>query len=158
MLDVTGCTCPTGLLWRGVYDATGVQYKVPEWVVVEPEGLAEDDEDDDEAAVGPANADKQIDGVQESIDSNREEIVLVRVRASHNQRDYKIDIRKTEPVASIVEKVKKQAEVRPWSDIILLKHDPLLLRELMPATAFDHPLESALGSLDTFISLCHSLQ
>jgi hypothetical protein len=47
MLDAAGCTCPSGALWKGVYDPTGVLYKVPEWLVVEPEGLADEDEDEE---------------------------------------------------------------------------------------------------------------
>ena len=44
VLDAAGCTCPTGEVWRGVFDERGEWYKVPEWVVVEPGGLVEEGE------------------------------------------------------------------------------------------------------------------
>lgn len=104
LLDATGCTCPTGLLWRGVYDPTGVQYKVPEWVVVEPEGLAE------EGAVdgGKASAsDDSSDAVGDAVGDQ----VTVRVRTSHDQKDVSLLIRKRDSVGVIVEKLKEEAKV-----------------------------------------------
>lgn len=113
MLDVTGCTCPTGLLWRGVYDATGVQYRVPEWVVVEPEGLEdEDNQDHGGAATGPASAGAQVDTAP-NLDDDEHDVKLVRARTSHNQKDLVLSVRRKEPVVSIIEKLKKQAEVHP---------------------------------------------
>jgi hypothetical protein len=102
MLDVTGCTCPTGLLWKGVYDTTGVQYKVPEWVVVEPEGLADEDMHD-EGVAGLAGA---------SAADEEDEPVRVRVRTSHNSRDILLEIGKKDSIATIVIKLKLQAKVR----------------------------------------------
>ncbi|KAJ4367481.1 hypothetical protein N0V83_007064 [Neocucurbitaria cava] len=118
MLDVTGCTCPTGLMWRGVYDPTGIQYKVPEWVVVEPDGLAEEDEAPGEAATNPAGAYAPVDGAQESDQGDEDDSVLVRARASHNQRDIMISVRRKQPVASIIERLKKQAEVRKRDSLL----------------------------------------
>lgn len=118
MLDVTGCTCPTGLMWRGVYDPTGIQYRVPEWVVVEPDGLAEEDEAPGEAATGPAGAYASVDGAQESDEDDEDDSVLVRARASHNQRDIVISVRRKQPVASIIERLKKQAEVRKRDSLL----------------------------------------
>lgn len=115
MLDVTGCTCPTGLLWRGVYDSTGVQYRVPEWVVVEPEGLAEGiaagEEDGNGAGAGSTSAVGHVDGANDPGDQTGNDVIVVRARTSHNQRDVRLSIRKNESIASIVEKIKKQAEV-----------------------------------------------
>lgn len=99
MLDVTGCTCPTGLVWRGVFDATGVQYKVPEWVVVEPEGIVEEDEAEEGAGVE----------VEEEDESDEE--VDVRVRMSHDSKDVIVRVHKKESVARVVEKVKDAAKV-----------------------------------------------
>lgn len=117
MLDVTGCTCPTGLLWRGVYDSTGVQYKVPEWVVVEPEGLMEDDDEDLLPATGSAIVDDS-NKRQDDMDGQGE-VVRVRARTSHNQRDVTISIREKENVASIVDKLKKQAQLSRSSRVRL---------------------------------------
>lgn len=102
MLDVTGCTCPTGVLWGGVYDATGVQYAVPEWVVVEVEGVVEDEE-------GSGSVVEQESGKEQ-----HGEIFHIKVRTSHNQRDVVLPVRQREPVATIVDKLKKHAEVR-WT-------------------------------------------
>ncbi|CAO2650544.1 Nn.00g018360.m01.CDS01 [Neocucurbitaria sp. VM-36] len=119
MLDVTGCTCPTGLLWKGVYDPTGVQYRVPEWVVVEPDGLAEEEDAQGEAAISPASAHAPIDGAQEPEEDDKDDAQLVRARTSHNQRDVLISVRRKETVASIIEKLKKQAELDLYSRIRL---------------------------------------
>lgn len=110
MLDVTGCTCPTGILWRGVYDSTGVQYKVPEWVVVEPEGLADDVDDHHDLATGSKDVEQGVDA--DDVLDDKDETVRVQARTSHNQRDVTIMIRKKETVNSVVEKLKKQAKVR----------------------------------------------
>ena len=104
LLDATGCTCPTGLLWRGVYDPTGVQYKVPEWVVVEPEGLAEEGAVDDGKATSSDDAEG---GVGAAVDDQ----VRVRVRTSHDQRDVSLLIAKRDSVGVIVEKLKEEAKV-----------------------------------------------
>jgi hypothetical protein len=111
MLDATDCTCPTGLLWNGVYDPPGNQYKVPEWVVVEPEGLAEEEVLLDEGVAGLGGASAKNEGMQEE-DDTANEPVKVRVRMSHNQRDVLLDIGKRDSVATIVGKLKWQAKVR----------------------------------------------
>lgn len=115
MLDVTGCTCPTGVLWKGVYDVRGVQYRVPEWVVVEPEGLVEEGEDGDgteRGSIGESGKEAEIEGEEG-------ETRMVRVRTSHNQKDVTVGISTRETVASIVRKAKKCAEVCVFSALCL---------------------------------------
>ncbi|CAA9958296.1 UBD domain containing protein [Pyrenophora teres f. maculata] len=110
LMDVTGCTCPTGVLWRGVYDVTGVQYKVPEWVVVEPEGVNEDaggDGDGDDGVAGAAAATEE----EEDGEGAGGEEVMVRVRTSHDQRDVSLAIRKRDSVGTVVEKLKREAKL-----------------------------------------------
>ncbi|KAF1831490.1 hypothetical protein BDW02DRAFT_505090 [Decorospora gaudefroyi] len=119
MLDVTGCTCPTGLLWRGVYDQRGVQYKVPEWVVVEPEGLAEATHMDDEAAPGLASASVLKETMPDSEDDAAGGLVRVRVRMSHNQKDVFVEMQRNDTVAVIVEKLRKQAKLESSAKIRL---------------------------------------
>ncbi|OAL50470.1 hypothetical protein IQ07DRAFT_427374 [Pyrenochaeta sp. DS3sAY3a] len=116
MLDVTGCTCPTGLLWRGVYDSTGVQYRVPEWVVVEPEGLVEEGGAGG-AAVVVGGVGKSDDGVVG--EARNDEVWSVRIRTSHDQRDVLVWVRSKETVASIVEKVRKHAELDLYAPVRL---------------------------------------
>jgi hypothetical protein len=111
MLKATECTCPTGELWKGVYDSTGVMYKLEEWLVVEPEGLVEESDSEDEAPTGSAGAALGVDGAQES-DGGDVDRVVVRARISRTQRDVAVRIRKNEAVAAIVERIKRQAQVR----------------------------------------------
>lgn len=110
MLDVTGCTCPTGLVWRGVFDATGVQYKVPEWVVVEPEGIVEDEEQVEEGGsareggkVAQADTEEKEDTQGETFD--------VRIRTSHDARDVVVKVHRRDTVARIVDMVREKAKV-----------------------------------------------
>jgi len=105
-LETLECTCPTGCLWKGVYDSTGVLYKVPEWLIVEPEGLVPEETDEDGEG-GPAGVDENPD----DDDDEEDEPVLVRVRISRDGRDVTLKLRRKEPVASIVAKIKEQAEV-----------------------------------------------
>lgn len=121
MLDATGCTCPTGLLWRGVYDTTGVQYRVPEWVVVEPEGLEDENETEQgEPATIPPSGVAYAEGAPDSDDKHDDDDVkLVRARTSHNQKDVLLKVRRREPVASIIDKLKKQAKLDLSSKIRL---------------------------------------
>lgn len=116
MLDVTGCTCPTGLVWRGVFDATGVQYKVPEWVVVEPEGIIEEDEVDQQQQQGSGSGEvakgKPDEADDEAKDDTPNELFDVRVRTSHDSRDVVIQVRRKDAVARVVDRVKAKANVR----------------------------------------------
>jgi hypothetical protein len=107
-LETMECTCPTGCLWKGIYDSTGVMYKIPEWLIVEPEGLVAEG-GLDEVAAGTASG---ADGAQESDNEADDELVLVRARVSRDGRDVTLKVRRKEPVASIVEKLKKEAQVR----------------------------------------------
>ncbi|KAF2833030.1 hypothetical protein CC86DRAFT_365022 [Ophiobolus disseminans] len=116
-LETMECTCPTGCLWKGVYDSTGVMYKVPEWLIVEPEGLVREEELDHEGAAGAASG---ADGVQESDDDEDNEPLLVRARISRDGRDVTLKIRRREPVALIVEKLKKEAELDVSSNVRLV--------------------------------------
>jgi hypothetical protein len=83
-------------------------YKIPEWLIVEPEGLVAEGELD-EVAAGTASG---ADGAQESDNEADDELVLVRARVSRDGRDVTLKVRRKEPVASIVEKLKKEAQVR----------------------------------------------
>lgn len=110
-LEAMECTCPTGCLWKGVYDSTGVMYKVPEWLIVEPEGIVPegtDAETEGDSLVAPGDT----DAAHEADDDEDDEPVVVRARVSLNGRDVMLKLRRKEPVASIVDKIKAQAEVR----------------------------------------------
>jgi hypothetical protein len=109
-LEAMECTCPTGSLWKGVYDKTGVMYRVPEWLIVEPEGLVPEDAGDDAAGESAGAAGQ--DGAQEEDDEEDDEPVVVRARISRTGRDVVLKLQKKQTVASIIEKIKEQAEVR----------------------------------------------
>ncbi|CAN9396376.1 unnamed protein product [Alternaria alternata] len=111
MLDANDCTCPTGLLWRGVYDPTGVQYKIPEWVVVEPEGLAEEDDMDDKDVAGDARSSAIQESLDDPVDDDSNGLIRVRIRTSHDQKDVPVVIRMRDTVAIIIEKLKQQAKL-----------------------------------------------
>ncbi|KAG9186960.1 hypothetical protein G6011_10068 [Alternaria panax] len=111
MLDANDCTCPTGLLWRGVYDATGVQYKVPEWVVVEPEGLAGEDHVDAKDVTGHASSSAMQETLDDPVDDDSNRPVRVRLRTSHDQGDVLLVMRMKDSVATIIQKLKQQAKL-----------------------------------------------
>jgi hypothetical protein len=111
MLDATGCTCPAGMLWKGVYDPTGVLYRVPEWLVVEPEGLIrEGDENAEPSAVGTSEVVGEDAGKEIMVE--KDEMASVRIRTSHNQKDVVVSIQQRDTVALILERLRVQAEVR----------------------------------------------
>lgn len=119
-LETMECTCPTGCLWKGVYDSTGVLYKLPEWLVVEPEGLVPDTTDglgeDGPAGGGAAAAAAGTDDAQDDEDEDEDdEPMLVRARISRTGRDVTLKLRRKEQVASIVQKIKEHAEVCSFS-------------------------------------------
>lgn len=125
LLDATECTCPNGMLWRGVFDNRGEWYKVPEWVVIEPEGLVEEDELKDEAGSVGEDDDKEVETEELGDD------VKVKFRLSNTGKDHIVDLRRGERVASLVTKLKAQAGVSPRF------HSAVLIRVLTPAIMSD---------------------
>jgi hypothetical protein len=105
LLDATECTCPNGMLWRGIFDNRGEWYKVPEWIVIEPDGLVEEEDLKEEAGSVGEDDDKEVE-VEELGDE-----VKVKCRLSSG-KDYRVDIRKGERVGSLVTKLKAKAGVR----------------------------------------------
>ncbi|KAJ4353213.1 uncharacterized protein N0V89_004940 [Didymosphaeria variabile] len=111
LLDATECTCPNGMLWRGIFDNRGEWYKVPEWIVIEPDGLVEEEDLKDEAGSVGADDDKEV----EAEDLGEE--VKVKCRLSSTGKDYKVDIRRGERVGSLVTKLKAKAGLSPFVTI-----------------------------------------
>lgn len=105
LLDAQECTCPTGQLWSRVYDDRGNEYKVPEWLVVEPAGLVEEEDT-------PVTEDKTEETTVIE-DSEPDHEYVVRVRVSETSTDFKVTVRRRETIASIRETLKTQAQVRP---------------------------------------------
>lgn len=103
LLDATECTCPNGQLWKGIFDAHGEWYRVPEWIVIEPDGLVEDE--DGGMGIDGANEDKELE--VESLG----EPVKVKCRLSSNAQDVVVGIRKGERVGRLVNQLKAKAKV-----------------------------------------------
>ncbi|KAL5120195.1 hypothetical protein ACEQ8H_001752 [Pleosporales sp. CAS-2024a] len=121
-LETMECTCPTGCLWKGVYDSTGILYKVPEWLIVEPEGLVPEDATEQDAAQdGPATGLHAAHQVQhdDDDDGDGDEPVVVRFRLSRDGRDIVLNLTRKSPVHLIVDRIKAQAELDSWSRIRL---------------------------------------
>ena len=104
LLDAQDCTCPTGQLWSRIYDDRGNEYRVPEWLVIEPAVIVEEDD-------FPKTEDKTED-VTATDDSEPDREFVVRVRMSATSTDLRVSVRKRETIASIREKLKTQAQVR----------------------------------------------
>lgn len=103
LLDVQGCTCPSGQLWSRVYDDRGAEYRVPEWLVIEPAGIAEGEE----ALV----AEDKIINATAFDDAELGREFVIRVRFSSPSPDIKMEVRERETIASIREKCKALANV-----------------------------------------------
>ncbi|KAL5407566.1 hypothetical protein PMIN03_007042 [Paraphaeosphaeria minitans] len=111
LLDATECTCPNGMLWRGIFDNRGEWYKVPEWIVIEPDGLVEEEDLKEEAgSVG------EDDGKEVEVEELGGEVKVL-CRLSSTGKDYRIDARKGERVGSLVTKLKAKAGLGPFMTI-----------------------------------------
>ncbi|OSS45790.1 hypothetical protein B5807_09674 [Epicoccum nigrum] len=112
LLDATGCTCPTGQLWSRVYDDRGNEYKVPEWLVLEPSGIVENED--------ISVVEDKIDGTTVLDTSKPDGECVVRVRLSEASKDLGLSVRKRETIASIREKIKAQAKLADDQRFILV--------------------------------------
>lgn len=106
LLDAQECTCPTGQLWSRVYDDRGNEYRIPEWVIIEPAGIVDqepmpviDDKTEDDTAIDDTEPDREF---------------VLRVRVSATSADLKVSVRRRETIVSIREKLKTQAQVRSF--------------------------------------------
>ncbi|KAF1996824.1 hypothetical protein P154DRAFT_525259 [Amniculicola lignicola CBS 123094] len=108
LLDALACTCPTGEVWRGVFDEHGVWYKVPEWIVIEPEGLVDDDE---EESIGG----KEIEaggGSARTEDERMGPVVKVRCRLSSTAKDYVIEMRPKDKLEVLIHRLREATGIR----------------------------------------------
>ncbi|OJD37718.1 ubiquitin domain-containing protein [Diplodia corticola] len=131
VLDAAGATCPTGEMWRGVFDEWGIEYRVPEWAVVEPAGVVEVDDDGGEDDDGEDGVEEQS-LAEEKGKGKMGEIVNVRARLSDRGTDVVVQVgmeeRVSAAVARIVEAAKLPATTRvriAYLGKILREHDSL---------------------------------
>lgn len=117
ILEAAGLTLPTGDLANGVYDTLGAFYSLPEWVVADPENLAEDDDEEE---------DKMVDGDEDEVLRRREEkgkkvVVegdLIRVKARLSDRggpDVVVSVGKGDSVRLLTKRVFEESDVSPSS-------------------------------------------
>ncbi|CAI6254378.1 unnamed protein product [Periconia digitata] len=152
LLDATECTCPNGMLWKGVFDGRGEWYRVQEWVVIEPEGLIDDDEtdhghEDDEDNISDKKEDAEVEeGSAENANKVKEskgkevevlgDEVKVLCRLSNTGVDYRIRIYKGEKVASLVAKLKSKASINPFA-LVRIVYGGQIIPETQPLES--HP-------------------
>lgn len=134
VLDAAGCTCPTGEVWRGVFDERGEWYKVPEWVVVEPGGLVEEGESEGGSEGGSESESEEEEEVKgrregkgkgravEGADggrANKGPVVKIRARLSDRGTDVVVKVGKEERVGVLVRRVREVAGVSRFAPFIL---------------------------------------
>ncbi|KAF2686559.1 hypothetical protein K458DRAFT_199577 [Lentithecium fluviatile CBS 122367] len=116
LLDAMECTCPNGCLWKGVFDRRGEWYRVPEWIVVEPEGLVEEGSLESMGSGGGKGKEVVIDR-EEDGEGELGERVKVRCRLSADGRDVVVGIRKGERVGSLIANLKAKAKINPFASV-----------------------------------------
>ncbi|KAK0743424.1 hypothetical protein B0T18DRAFT_392208 [Schizothecium vesticola] len=126
ILTAADVTLPTGDLAQGVYDALGNYYSLPEYVVCDPQNIAQPRGLDDglgdtkvDLAADLEGADDGIDDVDE-VERRREEkgkavvdvrdLITVRARLSDGSKDVNVSIGKDETVRSLATRVAEAAK------------------------------------------------
>ncbi|KAL2756463.1 hypothetical protein ACRALDRAFT_2104908, partial [Sodiomyces alcalophilus JCM 7366] len=160
ILHAADITLPTGNLAQGVYDILGNYYPLPEWVVADPENLAENDAEgeardrrtshegvDDEDMKGDwtgADDDDSDDLDEHEAAKRREEkgkavvqvqdLIPVRARLSENARDITVSIVKTDPVRTLAWRVQEAASLSS-SKKVRIAYMGKILKENLPLDA-----------------------
>jgi hypothetical protein len=88
-------------------------------VIVEPEGLAEEGDEEDKDIHGDASSSAMHETLDDAVDDESNSLIRVRVRTSHDQKDVLLVIRMKDSVATIIEKLKEQAKLDPTVTIRL---------------------------------------
>ncbi|KAF1953312.1 hypothetical protein CC80DRAFT_450752 [Byssothecium circinans] len=121
LLDATECTCPNGMLWKGVFDGRGEWYRIHEWIVVEPENVVDDegdgkevDDDDDEGGGVVGTIPREGKGKEVEVLGDP---VKVRCRLSSTGQDCIVGIHKGERVGGLVTKLKAKAGINPFASV-----------------------------------------
>ncbi|KAF4540370.1 Ubiquitin domain-containing protein [Lasiodiplodia theobromae] len=129
VLDAAGATCPTGEIWRGVFDEWGTEYRVPEWAVVEPVGVVEVGEEEEE---GDGTEDGEQSLAEEKGKGRMGEVVKVRARLSDRGTDVVVEVGMEERVSAVIARIAEAAKLAATSRVriaylgkILREHDSL---------------------------------
>lgn len=134
LLDASGLTCPHGRIARGrsgrdrsikggIYDEAGNRYDVPEWVLMDPEDIVEDEgekeidgggtadgESDDEGDITPGVYPRRHKGKERAHDVG--EVVRLRARLSDRSTDVVVEVGMLETIGVITERIREQARVQ----------------------------------------------
>ncbi|KAI9734897.1 MAG: hypothetical protein M1834_001977 [Cirrosporium novae-zelandiae] len=137
ILDAAGVTLPTGDMIDGCYDQQGALYKIPSWMVCDPENLAEDDTEDADEDEGKTEEDEEEELMKEvkgkgPVLSNGE-IIKVRARLSdRGGSDVVVEMGENDKVSVLTRRIMAQAGLHPPTRIriaylgkILKDHDSL---------------------------------
>lgn len=132
ILDAVGITCPRGEIWGGLFDERGELLSVPDWVVIEPSGLVEEEEEEE----GEKSGDDELAGedveklgltkgkgkaVVSSLDTeSMGPVVRVRCRLSSSGKDYIVRIGKEERVGVLAGRLREYASLPPTQKIRLI--------------------------------------
>lgn len=126
ILDALNMSCPSGRVSRGrgrdrgnggVYDERGELYDIPNWVVVDPRDIVEDN-DDKIGIDGPDDSDDALDGDEDAARKREEkgkgravdlgEETKVKVRFSDGTADLEISFGAKQNAGVVVKKVLEQ--------------------------------------------------
>jgi hypothetical protein len=139
ILDAVGITCPRGEIWGGLFDERGELLSVPDWVVLEPEGLVEAEDEDEEKSgsedVGEGDGEDVekltltgesakgkgkavVSAVETGVETGP--LVKVRCRLSSSGKDYIVKIGKEEKVGVVAARLRDYASLPPTQKIRLI--------------------------------------
>lgn len=134
ILDAAEISLPTGDLVNGAYDTLGNLYALPEWIVADPDNLADEGdpdakgdtstageetagEDDDDDDVDSEEAERRREEKGKGVLDERE-MVTLRARLSETGRDVKVAITKSDSVRSVIKKIAELSAVSTLSNHI----------------------------------------
>ncbi|KAK1246461.1 hypothetical protein MKX08_000263 [Trichoderma sp. CBMAI-0020] len=141
ILNAAEISLPTGDLVNGAYDSLGNLYALPEYVVSDPDNLADDNDPDfkgDTSTAEDETAGEEDDVDSEEAERRREEkgkgvldereMVTLRARLSETGQDIIVPVTKTDSVRSVVKKI-TEISVAPSEKKIRLAYMGKILKE-----------------------------
>ncbi|KAJ9648014.1 hypothetical protein H2199_001791 [Coniosporium tulheliwenetii] len=119
VLDAAGCTCPTGEVWRGgVWDEMGGLYEVPDWVVVMPVEVVEEEGEGEVEVVEEdksGGSEEEVGGREKgkarAVEVEAGEVVRVRARLSDRGTDVLVKVGKGERVGGVLGRIREAVDI-----------------------------------------------
>ncbi|PTB38677.1 uncharacterized protein TrAFT101_006699 [Trichoderma asperellum] len=142
ILNAAEISLPTGDLVNGAYDSLGNLYALPEYIVSDPDNLADDNDPDFKGDTSTAEeetaGEEEDDADSEEAERRREEkgkgvldereMVTLRARLSETGQDIIVPVTKTDSVRSVVKKI-TEVSVAPSEKKIRLAYMGKILKE-----------------------------